>query len=181
MAKICEITPPDLQLKIYRQAEEIQKLNKTVDALGKKVVFYDRIIERASGLLNSMPTGGNINDAATMLMSKPNNYVATFVIRFMFNSAKKLSAYAKIIKDKCNHTGKTYVTLQRGNYKHYYEDWFIFQAFMDNVRQAKQATTFVLRIREALTAYILDQQKRINAKEQQVKSTRQNIDGQIGL
>ena len=100
MSKLCELTSPELQLKLYRQAEEIQKLTSINETLGKRIVSYDRIFERVRRLLNSMPTGNNISDAVTMLMSIPGNYVSKFVVVYIFNHAGSVSSYARMVKEK---------------------------------------------------------------------------------
>ena len=139
---------------------EYKKLQEVATETKKENRSMRTILENAKSFLDSRPTGSNISNAVSALLSIPSGtnenakgYVSLqkYVVDFIFKNAKNRARYSGMVKAKCERDKITYKGLDNT------PAWLIFDAFKERAIVVCP-DRFALLFREAVLSFILSQQ-----------------------
>lgn len=132
---------------------EYRKLQEVAAQRSDTINCMSKIFDRTRGILNLTFTETNLRSATDLLQAQSNSKeLYKFVISHISQSAKSPKAYANMVKIKCEKENIYYKGIDN------HPDWFVFQAFKEKAIR-KNPTSFSFRFRDALVAFILEQQR----------------------
>mgnify|MGYP000929351788 CR=1 FL=1 len=122
----------------------------------------------AKAILDAPITKNNLTNAILTLESLPDpEALQRFIVTHVIRSAKSPNQYCRIIKDKCENTGRIYTGLNKN--QNAFNDlpyWFIYETFKESSLR-NYTGTFALRFRQALVAFILDKRNTAAAEDRE--------------
>ena len=143
-----------VSLTQYRKIEELASSRlKTVNEMKSTLI-------KAKGILDAPLTKANITNAVITLESLPSrDFMRKSISKWIVRSAKSPNSYCEMVKKKCEATGRAYNGLNRTfSTFNNLPDWFVYETFKERAIKTVPGS-FSLRFRDALVAFILDQQK----------------------
>lgn len=150
MSRVMDMVPYSTYNKVIEKVKSQQVV----------IVNMQSTLIKAKGVLDATLTKSNITNAVIMLELLPSKgfmmkYVSTWIIK----SAKSPNSYCSMVKKKCSVTGRIYTCLnKRYNTFDNIPEWFVYETFKEKALSSVPSS-FSLRFRDALVAFILNQQK----------------------
>jgi hypothetical protein len=132
---------------------EYRKLEEIKTRLSNTNQWMNGVFSQAKGVLNARFTMENLKSATNMLQSLPRyTGLEKYVNNWIVKSAKTDKAYAKMVKDRCERDNRFYKDIYS------LPPEYVFNVFKEKAIR-KNPTSFSFRFRDALVAFILDQQR----------------------
>ncbi len=158
--RIHDVIPYEQHKKmVEKAARQIERQKRTITDMKSK-------LEKAQCVLNAPLTKGNLTNAVIALESlSSRDYMLKFVSKWIIKNAKSPNIYCRMIKNKCEATGRAYNGLNKTfSTFNNLPEWFVYEAFKERAISSIPSS-FSLRFRDALVAFILHQQKYADRKQ----------------